>query len=191
MPTDAPISPDRVTLRPVEDADLPIFFTFEQDSEAIHMAAFTAEDPADRAAFDAHWARIRGNEAIILRTILVTAGRRIAGPLRDVDQPQVSYWLGRHSGAVASRNRRPAAFLRIVTLRPLMPARSRQSWLDPGLEKNGFVIVGKNRGFANGRGAEVEEVILRTNERHGVVFRARAAPDYNRRTWLFSLTADR
>ncbi len=163
MPAAAPISPDRVTLRPVEDADLPIFFAFEQDPEAIHMAAFTAEDPADRAAFNAHWARIRGNERIILRTILVDG--QVAGSLAHFemfDQPQVSYWLGRAFWGRGIATAGLAAFLKIVTLRPLY-ARAAKDNLGSirVLEKNGFVVVGEDRGYANGRGEEVEEAILR------------------------------
>ena len=45
-----------VALRPVEDADLDALFDQMRDPEAVRMAAFTAEDPDDRAAFDAHLA---------------------------------------------------------------------------------------------------------------------------------------
>jgi hypothetical protein len=41
-------------LREVLDSDLPIFFEQQLDPDAIHMAAFTAKDPADRKAFNAH-----------------------------------------------------------------------------------------------------------------------------------------
>src|SRR5687767_4294744 len=60
-----------VSLREVSDADLPIFFEHQQDAEAVVMAAFTHKDPSDRAAFDAHWARIRASDSVINRTIEV------------------------------------------------------------------------------------------------------------------------
>ena len=41
-----------VALRPVEDADLDALFDQRRDPEAVRMAAFTAEDPDDRAASD-------------------------------------------------------------------------------------------------------------------------------------------
>jgi hypothetical protein len=34
------------------------------------MAAFTAKDPTDRQAFDAHWGKILADKGITLRTIL-------------------------------------------------------------------------------------------------------------------------
>jgi len=46
-----------VLLRDVIEDDLPVFFTHQQDVDAIHMAAFTAKDPADKEAFAAHWTK--------------------------------------------------------------------------------------------------------------------------------------
>src|ERR1700730_10727135 len=40
-----------VLLRDVMSSDLPIFFEQQLDSDANHMAAFTAKDPTDRDAF--------------------------------------------------------------------------------------------------------------------------------------------
>ena len=59
-----------VVLRQVTEEDLSVFFEQQLDFDANSMAAFTAEDPADRAAFDAHWARILGDSGIALRTII-------------------------------------------------------------------------------------------------------------------------
>jgi len=59
-----------IALRPLRDADLPTLFEFQRDPVACHMAAFTHADPDDRAAFDAHWARILSNPGIVNRTIV-------------------------------------------------------------------------------------------------------------------------
>ncbi|MEJ2747753.1 MAG: GNAT family N-acetyltransferase, partial [Anaerolineae bacterium] len=48
----------KVELRDVAPSDLPIFFTQQLDPTANQMAAFTAQDPANRVAFNAHWAKI-------------------------------------------------------------------------------------------------------------------------------------
>lgn len=48
-----------IALRPVEDADRHALFDQSRDPEAVRMAAFTAEDPDDRIAFDAHLAKVR------------------------------------------------------------------------------------------------------------------------------------
>ncbi|MGV9574785.1 GNAT family N-acetyltransferase, partial [Streptomyces nigra] len=54
-----------VELRAVHDSDLPVFFRQLNDPEALRMAAFTPEDPADRAAFDAHWRRLRSSSDVL------------------------------------------------------------------------------------------------------------------------------
>src|SRR5262249_1630219 len=46
-----------IQLRKVTADDLPVFFEHQRDPEAIRMAAFTAADPTDWAAFAAKWAR--------------------------------------------------------------------------------------------------------------------------------------
>jgi hypothetical protein len=43
-----------IALRPIEDADSDALFEQARDPESVRMAAFTHEDPDDRAAFDAH-----------------------------------------------------------------------------------------------------------------------------------------
>jgi hypothetical protein len=42
----------KVTLRDVEDGDLPILFEHQLDPEANHMAAFTVADPSEQCAAD-------------------------------------------------------------------------------------------------------------------------------------------
>jgi RimJ/RimL family protein N-acetyltransferase len=41
-----------VALRPIDEADLDALFDQMRDPESVRMAAFTAENPDDRAAFD-------------------------------------------------------------------------------------------------------------------------------------------
>lgn len=151
-----------VTLRAVEDRDLDDFFAHVQDPEALHMAAFTPKDPSDREAFDAHWRRIRGDAAIVMRTILadgIVAGH-VASFVMEGER-EVTYWVDR---ALWGRGVATAAlgqFLGIDTVRPL---RARVAKDNAGslrvLEKCGFRIVGEDRGFANARNAEVEEYLL-------------------------------
>lgn len=48
-------------------SDLPVFYRQSNDPESLRMAAFTAEDPADRDAFEAHWARVGTASDIVVR----------------------------------------------------------------------------------------------------------------------------
>lgn len=161
--THTPAPSPSITLRPVEDADLPIFFSQQLDPDANFMAAFTAENPGDRAAFDAHWARIRSNPAIFMRTILV--GEAVAGYLASFEAwgaRQVSYWLGREFWGQGIATAALARFLAEVPHRPLAARAAADNAASLRvLQKCGFVEVGREHGFAHARGAEIEEVILR------------------------------
>ena len=92
-----------VRLRGVEDPDLEVFFEHQADPEAGVMAAFPARD---KERFAAHWARIRADPAVILRTVVaggVVAGNVVSWP--QDGQRLVGYWIGReHWGrGVATR----------------------------------------------------------------------------------------
>lgn len=86
-------APHEVRLRAVEDRDLDVLFDHQADPEAAEMAAFP---PRDRERFDAHWAKIRADDTVVSRTILVDG--LVAGGInswQDGDQRLVGYWIGR------------------------------------------------------------------------------------------------
>jgi RimJ/RimL family protein N-acetyltransferase len=109
---------DDVRLRDVEPDDLPIFFEHQLDADATRMAAFPSRD---RAAFDAHWAKnVLGNPAAVMRTVLV--GGRVAGNIgswRQGGVRLVGYWIGKEHWGRGVATRALAAFLHLVTERPL------------------------------------------------------------------------
>lgn len=86
----------QVALRPVHDSDLPVFFRLTNDPESVRMAAFTAKDPTDRDAFDAHWKRIRALPGVLNRTVLadgdVVGNMAVYG---EPDEREVTYWIDR------------------------------------------------------------------------------------------------
>jgi hypothetical protein len=61
-----------VALRLVEDSDLDVLFEQMRDPESVQMAAFTAKDPNDRDAFDAHMAKVRTSPDVIMRAVTAT-----------------------------------------------------------------------------------------------------------------------
>ncbi|MGX2995118.1 GNAT family N-acetyltransferase [Streptomyces sp. JNUCC 64] len=72
-------TPIAVTLRGIEDDDLPVLFAHSHDPESVRMAAFTADDPTDRAAFDAHWDRIRADPDVLLYAVTATGSTGTTG----------------------------------------------------------------------------------------------------------------
>jgi RimJ/RimL family protein N-acetyltransferase len=150
-------------LRPVVDDDLPIFFDQQLDPDANYMAAFTAKDPTDRAAFMAHWRRILAAPTVMIRTIVVDGA--VVGSVLSYEEdgrPEVSYWLGKPYWGQGIATRALAAFLADVNQARPIYARAAQD--NAGslrvLTKCGFVISGEDKGYANARGADVEEYLL-------------------------------
>jgi RimJ/RimL family protein N-acetyltransferase len=109
---------DSVRLRDVEPADLPVFYEHQLDPDATAMAAFPSRD---RAAFDAHWAtNVLGNAAAVTQTILVEG--QVAGYIGSWPQGGarlVGYWIGKEHWGKGVATKALAAFLRLVTERPI------------------------------------------------------------------------
>ncbi|MGA7613576.1 MAG: GNAT family N-acetyltransferase [Thermoanaerobaculia bacterium] len=109
---------DEVRLRNVEPDDLPIFYEQQLDADATRMAAFPSRD---RAAFDAHWAtNILGNPSAVTRTILLDG--QVAGYIGSWPQEGdrlVGYWIGKEHWGKGVATQALAAFLRLVTERPI------------------------------------------------------------------------
>jgi RimJ/RimL family protein N-acetyltransferase len=151
-----------VSLRDVTADDLPIFFEQQLDPAANYMAAFTAKDPTDRIAFDAHWARILDDGSILNKTILFEG--QVAGHVASYvenGKPEVTYWIGKEYWGKGIATAALSQFLNQQTARPIY-ARAAKDNIGSlrVLEKCGFTIIGEDKGFANARGKEVEEFIL-------------------------------
>ena len=150
-------------LREVRDDDLDVFFEHWTDPESNRMAAFTAENPNDREAFDARWARLRANDEITNRTI--EADGVVVGVISSWTQDgdrEITYWLGREHWGKGLATRALTEFLDIETARPLYGvAAADNAGSLRVLEKCGFARAGESKGFANARGEEIDELILR------------------------------
>ena len=109
---------NEVRLRNIEANDLPIFYEQQLDPDATRMAEFPARD---RASFDAHWERnILANPDAITQTILVDG--EVAGYMGSWRQEGirlVAYWIGKEYWGKGVATRALAAFLHLVTDRPL------------------------------------------------------------------------
>ncbi|WP_329247193.1 GNAT family N-acetyltransferase [Streptomyces sp. NBC_01478] len=152
----------QVALRPVHDSDLPVFYRQTNDPESLRMAAFTAKDPADRDAFDAHWKRIRALSGVLNRTILadgdVVGSAAVYG---EPDEREVTYWIDR---AYWGKGIATAALRDLLAEVPERPLHARVAADNAAsrrvLQKCGFVVTGHDRGFANARGEEIDELLL-------------------------------
>ncbi len=152
-----------VALRPIEASDLDAIFEHMRDPESVRMAAFTAKDPDDRAAFDDHWAKILASPDTLNRAI--TLDGQMVGNIASFvieGETEVTYWIDRSfwGQGIASR-----ALALLLELNPERPIFGRAASDGAGslrvLQKAGFVVIGSETSFANARNAEIEEKILR------------------------------
>lgn len=151
-----------ISLRDVRNSDLDIFFEHQQDEAAIYMAAFTSKDPADKVAFREHWKNIRANDAIIIKTILVDMA--VAGHVLsyvEEGQREISYWIGKSYWGKGIATKALSLYLSLIKERPFYVRVAKDNIGSKRvLEKNGFRLIGEDKGFANARGIEIEEYIM-------------------------------
>lgn len=153
---------NHIELRALDDDDLDAIFEMMRDREAIAMAAFTAEDPDDRDAFDAWIARQRAADDVL--TLVVTENGGFAGTAAaftvDGDR-EVSFWIARHAWG---RGVATAALRLLISREPMRPLFARAAAHNAGsiavLKKAGFTEVSRNVDYAPGVKREVEEIVF-------------------------------
>lgn len=151
-----------IVLREVRDEDLPVLWTHQSDPAAQQMAAVTGAYHDDRELFDLHWGRVRADPECLLRTVLDgDAVVGLAGAYGPPGEREVTYWIDRAQWGRGIATAALAALLRIETGRPLYAhAVADNTGSIRVLQKCGFVVAGRERGFARARGGEVDEVLL-------------------------------
>ena len=152
-----------VALRPILDSDLDALFEQMRDPESVRMAAFTARDPDDRAAFDEHMVKVRTSPEVTTRA--VTADGRLVGSIASFvveGDTEITYWIDRSFWGRGIAGRALALLLEEVPVRPLFArAASDNGGSLAVLGKAGFRTIGTEISYANARGTEIEETILR------------------------------
>lgn len=151
-----------VQLRPVEADDLDALFEHQLDPEAVRMAAFTAKDPTDRVAFDAHWRRLLAADDVFVRAI--TSDGEVVGHIAVFgpdDEREVTYWIGRDHWGQGVATQALRHLLALVDHRPLFARAAADNVGSLIVLKNcGFEESRRERGFANARGDDIDEVVL-------------------------------
>lgn len=152
-----------VALRPVDDSDLDALFDQMRDPESVQMAAFTAKDPNDREAFDAHMSRVRAAPDVTMRA--VSRGGRLVGSIASFvmeGDTELTYWIDRSVWGQGVASQALALLLDTVAVRPLYArAASDNVGSLRVLQRAGFTIIGTEISYANARSAEIEETVLR------------------------------
>ena len=144
----------RLALRPVDASDLDAIFEQMRDPESVRLAAFTAEDPNDRGAFDAHMAEVMSSSENRLRAIIRDA--RLVGTISSYPSEgatEVTYWIDRGCWGQGIATRALGLLLEEISVRPI---RARAASDNAGslrvLQKAGFHPIGTELSFARGPG---------------------------------------
>lgn len=155
-----------VTLKPTKLSDLELFFQFQLDVEAIYMAAFTPENPQDKEAYMKKYSRLLQNPTINMKTIF--CGNEVAGSISKFEmdgRAEITYWIDKRFWGRGIGTQALHAFLEIEKARPIF---GRVAFDNFGsqkvMEKCGFLRIGEDKGFANGRKKEIKEYIYRLTE---------------------------
>jgi RimJ/RimL family protein N-acetyltransferase len=126
------------------------------------MAAVTRGCHCDRAAFGAHWDKVRSDPAVIVRTVL--ADGEVAGHAAVFGPPgerEVTYWVDR---AYWGRGGATAALAALPGLERARPLHAHAAADNAGsvrvLQKCGFAVAGRGRIFGRARGGEFDKVAL-------------------------------
>lgn len=155
-----------ITLSETTNEDLNSFFQFQLDPKANFLAAFTSKDPNDKTAYIEKYSKFLTDATINMRTI--KANDEIAGSIAKFvreNDAEITYWIDRKFWGQGIATDALKKFLEIEQMRPIY---GRVAFDNYGsqkvLEKCSFVRIGKDKGFANARQAEIEEYIYKLSD---------------------------
>jgi len=152
-----------VTLREVGDDDLERLFELESDAAGSDMIAFLPREPGDRAAFDAHWERIRADPDTL--TWIIEEDGRFAGYALSFlmhGERQVGYWIVQELWGRGIASAALARMLELIPERPLWGSTvSDNIGSQRVLQSGGFVFQHVERTHAPRRGVEVDEHVFK------------------------------
>jgi RimJ/RimL family protein N-acetyltransferase len=153
---------NEVFLREILDEDLPHFFDHQRDARAIHMAAFTAKDPYDEAAFARHWRQIRSDASTFNRTIV--HGGEIVGHIASFEaegRREITYWIAPARWGFGFASEALRQFLTLETTRPLYARVASDNLASKRvLQKHSFQPIFETTAHANARNAVIAETLL-------------------------------
>ncbi len=155
-----------IKLIKTEADDLNSFFQFQLDQEANYLAAFTARDPNDKSAYIEKYTKFLTDPSKIMRTIKIND--EIVGSISKFmieNDAEITYWIDRKFWGQGIAT---TALKELLKIEPNRPIYGRVAFDNYGsqkvLEKCGFVKIGKDKGFANARQAEIEEYIYKLTD---------------------------
>ena len=136
-----------ISLRPVEQEDVDVFFGYQREPEGVALAAFS---PRDHDEHRAHWGRILADEETEARTVV--ADGSVVGNVvswRQDGHREIGYWIGKEHWGKGFATGAVSAFLDIDSARPL------HAWI--AVHNLGSIRVLEKCGFVESHRLEPDE----------------------------------
>ena len=154
-----------ITLTPTGIDDLNTLFQFQLDKEATYLAAFMATDSTDKTAYIEKYIKYLTDPTINNQTIKLNGN--IVGSVAKFmmkDEAEITYWIDKKFWGKGIATSALKIFLNIEIVRPIYARAAFDNFGSQRvLTKCGFIQIGKDKGFANARQAEIEEYIYKLN----------------------------
>ncbi|HYY10506.1 MAG TPA: GNAT family N-acetyltransferase [Kineosporiaceae bacterium] len=148
-------------LREVEDDDIGIFHQYQSDAAASALAGVPMRDAQ---AYAEHWAKLRADPQVLLRTIVTDEGA-VAGQLLSFPRDgirEIGYWLGRQYWGRGLATASLREFLQLIPERPVYGVVTEANTASVRvLERNGFVLVERRVGAPAPDGTPRDVLVLR------------------------------
>jgi RimJ/RimL family protein N-acetyltransferase len=146
----------------MRESDLPALFEIQCEPVGQVMAAFT-DTRNDLEAYLAKHRRLLAADRIV-RLVVELDGEVVgsAASFPNGGHTEVTYWIRREHWGRGIAGRALAVLLEKTPARPIFGATAFDNLASRRvLERAGFKPVERGRGFAEARGAEIEEVVFR------------------------------
>lgn len=154
---------NKIILTKTTQEDLYTLFEFQLNEEANYLAAFTSKDPTDKTAYIEKYSKHIADPTIHMCTI--KHNNEIVGSIAKFfieNDAEITYWINRNYWGKGIAT---TALLQFLTIEKIRPIFARTAFDNYGsqkvLEKNGFLKIGRDKGFANARQSEIEEYIYK------------------------------
>ena len=157
------INAEEIMLSPTKVTELESLFRFQLDEESRLLAAFMPKDPTNKALYLEKYKKLLKEPTVNMQTLFLE--NSIIGSISKFEMEgdaEITYWIDRPFWGKGIATTALRKFLGIESLRPIF---GRVAFDNIGsrtvLEKNGFVRIGEDTGFANARQKEITEFIYK------------------------------
>lgn len=157
------INASELTLSPTKVDELAALFAIQLDAEGQHMAAFTPKDPSDKNAYLEKYTKLLAEPTVNMQTLILD--QAIIGSISKFEMEgnaEITYWIDKPFWGQGIAT---VALKKLLQNEPARPIFGRVAFDNIGsqrvLEKCDFKKIGTDKGFANARQEEIQEIIYK------------------------------